>query len=233
MAIRAIAFDLEGTIIDIESVHHRAHLAAAREFGVGISIEDAYEKLPHFIGGPDEEVAEEIRALLDEETRMKVSIEDITAMKRRSYECELEETPISVREGFFFFFSAAREMGLELSIGSLTPEKQARTLLERSGLLKHFDGRNIVLREHVENLKPAPDVFLKTAAIMGVHPSEQLVFDDSPRGVMAAIAAGSKAVGMPVILLGSTVGALVDAGANRIFFDWREMNAVELIRDLG
>lgn len=141
--------------------------------------------------------------------------------------------PIKPRSGFLDFYERVRDMGLKLTIGSLTPEKQAVTLLERSGLATLFGQHNIVLREHVANPKPAPDVFLKTASTMEIDPREQLVFEDSPRGVKAALAAGSKAVGMPVVIRGVTVGALVDAGACRIFFDWREINASALIENLG
>lgn len=56
MAIRGIAFDLKGTVVDVEAAHHNGHLAAAAEFGLTISLEEAYARLPHFIGGPDEKV---------------------------------------------------------------------------------------------------------------------------------------------------------------------------------
>ena len=82
-------------------------------------------------------------------------------------------------------------------------------------------------------MKPAPDVFLETARRMGIDPKNQLVFEDSPNGVRAAIAAGSRAIGMPVVIRGSAVAALVDAGAARIFFDWREINASALITNLA
>ncbi|MEN9341789.1 MAG: hypothetical protein RIQ54_45 [Candidatus Parcubacteria bacterium] len=140
---------------------------------------------------------------------------------------------IEPRVGFLDFCNNALAMDLKLTIGSLTPEKQARVLLERSGLTAIFGRQNIVLREDVVNPKPAPDVFLKTASLMDIAPFQQLVFEDSPRGVTAALAAGSKAVGMPVVLCGFTVAALVDAGACRIFFDWREINVSALIENLG
>lgn len=232
MPILGIAFDLEGTVVDVEAAHHNGHLAAAEEFGLTISLEDAYARLPHFIGGPDEKVCEDIWKLIDDDTRNRVTVDEILARDRFHYERLLAEMPVDPRPGFLDFYESVRGMGLKLTIGSFTPEKQAATLLERSGLGRTFGKHNIVLREHVANPKPAPDVFLKTASIMGINPSEQLVFEDTPRGVKAAIAAGSKAVGMPVVILGATVAALVDAGVCRIFFDWREINASALIENL-
>ena len=233
MSIRGIAFDLEGTVIDVEAAHHNGHLAAADEFGLTITLEEACVKLQHFIGGPDEKVCEDIRNLLDEKTRNRVAVHEILDRDKFHYERLLAEMPIQPRPGFLSFQRKVREMGMKLTIGSLTPRKQAVILLEHSGLAKIFGEHDVVLREHIVNIKPAPDVFMKTAAIMGIDSSEQLVFEDSPRGVKAALAARSKAVGMPVVITGTTVGALVDAGACRIFFDWREIDASALISNLG
>ena len=232
MSIKGIAFDLEGTVIDVEKAHHQGHLAAAAEFGLKMSLEEAYVKLPHFIGGPDEKVCEDIIELLGHAGR-GILVGDIMGRDKFHYERLLAQMPIKLRPGFLDFYHLMGIQGYMMSIGSLTPENQAMTLIKQSGLGELFGERNIVLREHVANPKPAPDVFLKTASIMGVYPAEQLVFEDSPRGVAAALAAGSKAVGMPVVLKGATVCALVDAGVSRLFYDWREINALALVKNLG
>lgn len=231
MAIRGIAFDLEGTVIDLEAAHQDGHLAAAAEFGLVLSLEEAHVKLPHFIGGPN--VYKEIWELLDPEVQKSIPPEEVRLRDIFHYEQLLAKTPIEPRPGFLDFYKKAADRGLAFTIGSTTPQKQAAILLGRSGLAELFPRDAIVLREQVENLKPAPDVFLKTASLMGVHPSEQLVFEDSPRGIRAALAAGSSAVGMPVVIAGATVGELVNAGACRIFFDWREIDACALIENLG
>lgn len=231
--IRGIAFDLEGTVVDVEAAHHNGHLATASEYGLTLTLEEAYSRLPHFIGGPDDKVCEDIWQRLDEDVRSRVAVGEILARDQFHYERLLAELPIEPRPGFLDFYKEASDLDLGLTIGSLTAEKQAAVLLERSGLARLFGERNIVLREHVANPKPAPDVFLKTASIMGIATSEQLVFEDSPRGVKAALTAGSKAIGMPVVIRGVTVGALVDAGVCALFYDWRHIDLAGLINNLG
>ncbi len=231
--IEGIAFDLEGTVVDVEAAHHNGHLAAAAEFGLTLSLDEAYAKIPHFIGGPREKICEDIRNLLAEDTRKRLTVEEIATRDEFHYERLLTEIQIEPRPGVLDFIWCVSRMGLQISIGSLTATKQANILLERSNLWSVFGKERIVLREHVKNVKPMPDVFLKTAELMIIKPSEQLVFEDSPRGVQAALTAGSKAIGMPVVLRGITVGALVDAGVSRIFYDWREIDALALIRNLG
>ena len=51
-AILGVAFDLEGTIVDLEPAHHGANLAMARAAGLKLTLDQAIERLPHFIGGP-------------------------------------------------------------------------------------------------------------------------------------------------------------------------------------
>ncbi|MEK7473248.1 MAG: HAD family phosphatase [Patescibacteria group bacterium] len=233
MTIRGIAFDLEGTSIDVEAAHHGAHLSVAAEMGLELSYEEACLKIPHFIGGPDDKIYEDLLELLPRDVRGGVTVDELLARKKMYYDQHLSKIAIQPRPGFEAFVRAARDMGIRIAIGSLTDRTQAEHLLKESKLIDLFGKSHIVLREDVKNLKPAPDVFLKTASVMGVSPSEQLVFEDSPRGVQAALAAGSKAIGMPVVLRGFAVGALVDAGASRVFFDWREINVAALIRNLA
>lgn len=233
MPIRGIAIDLEGTCVDVEEAHHQSHLATAAEFGLTITLEEAYTKLPHFIGGPDREICREIHELLDPATRVRTTISEIAARDKFHYNLILSTLEIKPRPGVVQFIEAVSGMDLKVAIGSLTPADQAHLLLEHSGLGTLIGEANIVLAEHVQKLKPAPDVYLKTAEIMGIWPVNQVVFGDSPNDMRAALAAGSQTVGMPVVWTGATVGALIDTGACRVFRDWREINVPALIENLG
>ncbi len=55
----------------------------------------------------------------------------------------------------------------------------------------------LVTREDIVNGKPAPDIFLHAAMLMGVAPDACLVFEDAPSGVDAALAAGMSVVAVP------------------------------------
>lgn len=227
--IKGVAFDLEGTLIDVERAHHEGHLRAAAEVGVRLTLEEALARLPHFIGGPDEAVAQEIWELSDRSS----SPARILDRTRHHYAVVLPELPIVLRPGVHEVLTALAQSGIPLAVGSLTPSAQAQLLLERSWLKNLIPHERIVLREAVVNPKPAPDVFLETARRMGIDPRGQLVFDDSPNGIRAALAAGSTPVAMPVYRRKETLTALVEAGAIRMFVDWRELNILKLIANIG
>ena len=165
----------------------------------------AFQLLPHFIGGPDIEVMRDIWELSDKQ----VPPEELLRRKQEHYERLLKTMDIAPRPGFVEFLREVWHLGLEVSIGSLTPSSQARGLLARSGVGRLIGEKNIVLAEDVKNHKPAPDVFLRTAALMGIQAQYQIVFEDSPRGVQArkrTPAASSSRRGAAMAAMRSTTG---------------------------
>ncbi|MDP3733876.1 MAG: HAD-IA family hydrolase, partial [Nanoarchaeota archaeon] len=144
-----------------------------------------------------------------------------------------KELEIKPRKGFLEFFHEVRTMGIKCTIGSLTNREQALTLLEKSGIGKLFGYENIVLREDVQNPKPSPDVWIATARKANVEPRQQLIFEDSPRGIQGAICIGAYCIGMPIYNRPDTIQELVKEGAQRVFMCWSEINPQKLIENVN
>lgn len=227
------AFDLEGTSVDLEHQRHGAHIKAAASFNIALEHEFAVAHLPHFVGGPDEDVAREIFEL--SEATLTLGREDFVnefiARDRIYFEEMLDSCEVKPRDGLVEFLDWLAGLKMPVALGSLTSSDQALVILERSGLVKYFPGR-IVLREDVKALKPAPDVFLATARLMAISPTAQIVFEDSPRGVLAALRAGSHPIGMPVINTPAARRALVDSRPLSIFTDWRDPDLRAFVQKL-
>lgn len=227
--LMGIAFDLDGTVIDIESLHHSAHLRAAAEVGVDLSWEDAFERLPHLQGGPDEVVASEIASFADQD----VSVRRVLASKHRYFHELLESlNSIKPRDGFREFLKWIRSHSIKVAIGPLSARSVALELLERSDLLLEFGEDLVVAREDVASPKPAPDIYYKTARRMEILPDRQLVFEDSVVGLNSGSAAGCRLVALPTITRTVFLQSLIDAGAEAIFSTWRDPELVEFIREL-
>lgn len=228
--IRGFAFDLEGTVVNVEAAHHLAHLKVAAELGLSLSVDQAIREVPHFIGGPDTLVLEYLWQLA--RSPSQTTLAELLARKRGHYRQNLESLEISPRPGFLAFLRLIRDDRCCASIGSATPREEAEILLQRSGLKNLFGPSKIILLEDVREPKPAPEVYLLTALRMNLSSSAQLVFEDSSRGVRAGVAAGSPVVGMPVYSHPAAVIPLIQAGARRVFWDWLEMNPQQLLANL-
>jgi HAD superfamily hydrolase (TIGR01509 family) len=227
--IKGVTFDLEGTIVDLEAAHHQAHLEVCKKAGLNYNLSEAIKKIPHFIGGPDEAIMQEIKSL----AKTSMNHEEMLKLDKAIYEKELKNISIAPRTGFLKIFDEIKKIGLQTSIGSLTKEKEAIRIMENSDILKLFNFKNIILKEHVAKLKPSPDVYLETAKRMSISAKEQLVFEDSPNGIKAARAAGSMAIGMPVYNSEECISKLKDAGAYKIFKSWTEINLKTLLEEIN
>ena len=85
--------------------------------------------------------------------------------------------------------------GLPLSVASSSPMRLIRAVLERFAITARF--RVIVSGESVAHPKPAPDIFLRTAADLGVDPARCAVLEDSLAGATAGHAAGMFVIAVP------------------------------------
>ncbi len=224
---------MEGTIVNVEPAHHWGWIRAAEEIGVSLkSPEEAIEKIPNFSGGPDAPIIEQVYALLPDGPKPTAEqAASFLARKWVHYDELVETIDLRPRPGFFEIYGKLRCVGIPMTIGTAVDLDKGLALLKRSGLAKFFLLHEIVLLTDVKKPKPEPDCFLETARRMGIAPSEQLVFEDSPRGVKSGFAAGSPVVGVPVYDTKTVRKKLYDAGAFIVFPDWHEINIDELLNE--
>ncbi len=178
--IKGVAFDLEGTVVNVEPAHHGAWICAANEIGVSLgSPEEAIRKVPNFIGGPDGPIVEQIYALLPDKPKPSgKEAQRFLDRKWAHYHDLVNEIDLRPRAGFLEVYGKLRCAGIPMTIGTAVDVDKGIILLKRSGLAKLFTLHEIVLPTDVKRPKPAPDCFLETACIMGISPKEQLVFED-------------------------------------------------------
>ncbi|NUS13176.1 MAG: HAD family phosphatase [Streptomyces sp.] len=227
--VTAVAFDLDGTLVDLELLHHEAWLSAARQAGVRLTREQALHRLPHFVGGPDPAVAEEIAAL----SPAAVPPADTLAAKLRAFDelvGAVEE--IAPRPGVAAVLDRLRSRGVPLAVGTATERETAVAVLHRAGLLDLFGEARVVAAQDVPRLKPAPDVYRATARLLGVPEEHQLVFEDSVTGALAAASAGSPVVAVPTVHDPDYLLRFRAAGAVAVVEDWRDPGMAALLDGL-
>jgi HAD superfamily hydrolase (TIGR01509 family) len=182
--IRAAIFDMDGVLTDSEPLINAAAIEMFREKGLNVVSEDFRPFIgtgeDRYIGG----VAEKYGFPLD-----------IAAAKRRTYEIYLALVPARLRafSGAVQLVKACRGAGLRLAVASSADRvKVAANLAQIELPIEAWDG--VVTGENVAVKKPAPDIFLRAAQILGVKPVNCVVIEDAVNGIQAAIAAGMRCV---------------------------------------
>ncbi len=226
--IQGVAFDLEGTVINIESIHHNAHLKAAADHGINLNIREAIKNLSHFVGGPDEAVAKEIAILGND-----IQIADtILESKRKHFNHLLKEQKhIQPREGFIAFFNWLKSLNIKVAIGTVSTRSLALNLIKQAGISNYFPEDKIVTFQDVSAPKPSPDVYLETALRMKISPRYQLVFEDSIIGLNAASGAGCRCVALPTVE-DQVFIRLLEPLAEAVFYNWTDTKLYAFIRKI-
>lgn len=114
--------------------------------------------------------------------------------------------------------AALDRIALPTCVASSGPHHKMEVTLRRTGLWERFAGR-IFSATEVEHGKPAPDLFLHAARVMGFDPAGTAVVEDSVPGVQAARAAGMRALAFAR----DTDAAALAAAGGETFDDMAEL----------
>jgi HAD superfamily hydrolase (TIGR01509 family) len=106
-----------------------------------------------------------------------------------------------------------RQQDRPMAVGSNAEPANIDFVLDRAGLRHHF--RALVDGHQVERPKPHPDIYLRAAALLGVPPDACIVFEDSPTGIAAGVAAGMRVVAV------NTLGLPAFEGVDLVIDDFR------------
>jgi beta-phosphoglucomutase family hydrolase len=182
----AYIFDLDGTLVDTMPLHYKAWDFAMRRAGLAETLD---EDLFYSLGGvPTLRVAELIGAHYGIKLDPQFVFQDKETLFREiQADAQLIEPVVAIAR------RVAQTHPVAVASGG------TRDIVERSlkltGLAELFPV--VVTACDVTNGKPAPDMFLLAAEMMGVTPRECLVFEDAEPGMRAATAAGMKWVRVP------------------------------------
>jgi len=184
--IEAVLFDMDGVLVDSEAYICQAGMAMFAEKGYPVLAEDF---LPftgmgenRYLGG----VAE----------KHKVPF-DLEKDKARTYEiyADLVRGKLSPLDGVHHFIDRCRNRGLKMAVASSADPVKVNINLEEIGLKRELF-QAIVTGLDIEHKKPAPDIFLKAARLMGVDPGRCLVVEDAISGVAAGKSAGARVLAL-------------------------------------
>ncbi len=176
--LRAIFFDLDGTLVDTEPLKFIAHRAALESRGGSLD-GGAYAKV---IGQSHDRVREHFLTL----NRIEMTDDEYDRCWENSYVSQVrvstEAYPDAVE-----FLNKTKDKGLKCVLVTSSDKVSMQTVLEKTGLQLHFD--ITICADDVLNCKPSPEPYERALKILGLVPHEAMVIEDSPTGYESAIAA--------------------------------------------
>ena len=188
MNIKAVLFDMDGLMVDTESLATEAFIHSAKKQGydmtkeetllvLGFTTKSIYEFWENYFKNSDVSG----KQLVDDHYKYIENILFTIGPRKMTYIEEL--------------LKYLKESNYKVAVASSSNMDHIINNMEKTGLKKYID--EFASGAEVENGKPAPDVFLLAAERLGVKPENCLVLEDSKAGVIAGSSAGAKVIMVP------------------------------------
>ncbi|HEV8692309.1 MAG TPA: HAD-IA family hydrolase [Ideonella sp.] len=216
--LRALVFDVDGTLADTESAHRAAFNLAFAEAGLDwhwdellytglLEVSGGKERITHYWGEVRGGVlAIDAGALVD-------TVQSIHDLKTAAYERMVLDGTVQLRPGVLRLIESASAEGLRLAVATTTSPVNIAALL-RSAIGPDWAHLFQVVEDAstAPRKKPHPQVYLQTLQCLKLPAIECLAFEDSANGLKAATGAG-----LPTIVTPNAFTAHHDfAGALRV-----------------
>lgn len=187
--LHAVVFDMDGVLIDSESIYKKHAHATAKELGFVIS-EELHRSTIGLTGSMGEAV---VRAALGDE----FPYEEFDYIWRGKVAAAMMDH-VPLKPGVNQILTLLDTLEIPTAVATSSTREAAEHHLTRADILQHFS--TLVTGDDVENSKPHPEPFLLAAEKLEVDPENCLAFEDSHNGIRSAHGAGMQAIMVPDLL---------------------------------
>ena len=184
--IRGVLFDMDGVVLDTETLFSRFWVEACQFYGYPMTREQSLgmRSLSKTAG----------QAQLEHYFGPGIHYNEVRAKRIELMSAHIAEHGVTPKPGIYELMDYLQSNGISTAITSSSPTDRIRDYLTPLNLYHRFD--KICSGHEVPNGKPAPDIYLHGAAVLGLCPEECLALEDSPAGILSAYRAGC----LPVII---------------------------------
>lgn len=210
--LKAVLFDIDGTLCDSDPIHYHAFREMFIEIGYNNGIAITEEFYAEKISGKHNDYLG--KALFPDWSFEKCAqfLNDKEAMFRRLAPQQLKATT-----GLFKLCRWIEDHRLKCAAVTNAPRLNAELMISILGLKNFF--QVVVLGCECERAKPFPDPYLRALKEINASPEHTVVFEDSVDGIKAGVAAGMLVVG---VATRNPEQSLIDAGASLIIKDFED-----------
>eukprot|EP00240_Pyramimonas_obovata_P016330 CAMPEP_0118940150 /NCGR_PEP_ID=MMETSP1169-20130426/30712_1 /TAXON_ID=36882 /ORGANISM="Pyramimonas obovata, Strain CCMP722" /LENGTH=268 /DNA_ID=CAMNT_0006884565 /DNA_START=159 /DNA_END=965 /DNA_ORIENTATION=+ len=209
-SLKAILFDIDGTLTNSDPLHFEVFKELFLELGVngGQPIDDAFFHR-HISGRHNPSIFKEFFPDWDEE-RMNRVIDE----KEEKFR-QMAATVLTPLAGLPTLTAWIKQEGLKVAAVTNAPRANAELMLRALELDKYFD--LLIIGEECARPKPYPDPYQAALDHFNLPPTQAIVFEDSLTGMQAALAAEVATIG---VLTSQSATAMQDGGASATIADY-------------
>lgn len=183
--IEGIIFDMDGVIVDNHRFHFRAWMEFASKYKFELN-DEIYRN--DFNGKTNADLFRMIFGKITEEEILAYSLE-----KEVNYQ-KLYASEIKPHTGLVEFLKDLKSKNYRIALGTSAPTTNVDFTMNALRIRNYFDV--IIDGSQVSKGKPDPEVYLKCAKSLGLHPNHCVVFEDSLAGLLSGKNAGCSIIGV-------------------------------------
>jgi HAD superfamily hydrolase (TIGR01509 family) len=210
---KAVLWDMDGTLIDSEPHWLKSERSLAEKLGGQWSDEDGLEMVGLSLTDSTRLFKEKLGADLSHDEILSELTSSVTESLKQE---------ILWRPGAKQLLQTLRRRKVKTALVTMSLGHMARQVVDAIPF-HAFDV--IVAGDDVIHGKPHPEAYLKAASLLGVKPEECVAFEDSISGLLSAEAAGTRAVGIPNVMM-------IPAREDRILWDTLEGKTMKDLKGL-
>lgn len=193
--LRAVLWDMDGTLVDTEPHWIAAETPLVERFGGTWTHEDALR----LVGlGLDD------AARIFQDAGVRMSVPEIVQFLTDEVMGRLRVEGVPFRPGAQTLLRSIRDAGVRTVLVTMSLRRMATTIVD----LIDFDAFDLVIAgDEVTRPKPFPDPYLQACEALGITPEQAVAIEDSPNGLRSALSAGIASIGVPNVVPLTGVGA--------------------------
>ncbi len=181
-----LLFDMDGVIVDNHEYHFLSWQKLAKKHDIQITEEFYRTKMNGrtFSGI--------IEVVFNDSVPIELA-QQIAYEKERIYR-ELYQPHLHPTKGLLSFLESARKSNVPMVVGTSAPVENVEFTLDGLNIRHYFKG--VIDDRAVTKGKPDPEVYRKCADLIGINPTDCIVFEDAISGIKAGRAAGAKVIAL-------------------------------------
>lgn len=185
--VKAVIFDLDGTLIDTEKIYRKIWPETMRRLGYEFGDKEYLEL--RSLGKPY------APARFAEWYGDDFDYDGARRARKVLFDEYIAEHGIQKKAGAIELLTFLKERGIVRAIATATDPARCSQYMEMTGLTGYFD--KVISATMVDEGKPSPKVYLYAASELGLDPSECIAVEDAPNGITSAWRAGMRVIMVP------------------------------------